>query len=167
MSIISLLQCTCFLKHPSIHTKNVETIESLRQASSLGVTVYIFTSIWYMYLNVWFQVLHTSGSVHIAVWETTIQESHCQRNCPGRVCMTHRKNSEEKKCHVKLSIKLIANIKFSWIFSERFLYNNCNLIYYSNCNLIYYRDGNKMSKRLKNYPDPMLIVHKYGADALR
>ncbi|XP_055998788.1 isoleucine--tRNA ligase, cytoplasmic-like isoform X2 [Ostrea edulis] len=28
-------------------------------------------------------------------------------------------------------------------------------------------DGNKMSKRLKNYPDPMLIVHKYGADALR
>lgn len=43
------------------------------------------------------------------------------------------------------------------IFSERFLYSN----------VIYNRDGNKMSKRLKNYPDPMLIVHKYGADALR
>jgi isoleucyl-tRNA synthetase len=28
-------------------------------------------------------------------------------------------------------------------------------------------DGQKMSKRLKNYPDPMLIVDKYGADALR
>ncbi|MEI8339070.1 MAG: class I tRNA ligase family protein [bacterium] len=28
-------------------------------------------------------------------------------------------------------------------------------------------DGQKMSKRLKNYPDPMLVVSKYGADALR
>ena len=28
-------------------------------------------------------------------------------------------------------------------------------------------DGNKMSKRLKNYPDPMEIVEKYGADAMR
>ncbi len=28
-------------------------------------------------------------------------------------------------------------------------------------------DGKKMSKKLKNYPDPMLVVDKYGADALR
>ncbi len=28
-------------------------------------------------------------------------------------------------------------------------------------------DGKKMSKKLKNYPDPMEIVEKYGADALR
>ncbi|XP_043220915.1 isoleucine--tRNA ligase, cytoplasmic-like [Amphibalanus amphitrite] len=28
-------------------------------------------------------------------------------------------------------------------------------------------DGQKMSKRKKNYPDPMLIVERYGADALR
>lgn len=28
-------------------------------------------------------------------------------------------------------------------------------------------DGNKMSKRLKNYPDPSLVVHKFGADAVR
>lgn len=28
-------------------------------------------------------------------------------------------------------------------------------------------DGTKMSKRLKNYPDPMEVVHKYGADAIR
>lgn len=28
-------------------------------------------------------------------------------------------------------------------------------------------DGQKMSKRLRNYPDPMLVVHKYGADAIR
>ena len=28
-------------------------------------------------------------------------------------------------------------------------------------------DGQKMSKRKKNYPDPMDIVHKYGADAIR
>lgn len=27
--------------------------------------------------------------------------------------------------------------------------------------------GDKMSKRLKNYPDPMLLVDKYGADAVR
>jgi isoleucyl-tRNA synthetase len=29
------------------------------------------------------------------------------------------------------------------------------------------RDGKKMSKKLKNYPDPMEIVNKYGADAVR
>lgn len=28
-------------------------------------------------------------------------------------------------------------------------------------------DGKKMSKRLKNYPDPSLVINKYGADALR
>ncbi len=28
-------------------------------------------------------------------------------------------------------------------------------------------DGKKMSKRLKNYPDPMEIINKYGADSLR
>ncbi|MFA6095731.1 MAG: class I tRNA ligase family protein [Candidatus Paceibacterota bacterium] len=28
-------------------------------------------------------------------------------------------------------------------------------------------DGEKMSKRLKNYPDPMLVVNTYGADSLR
>lgn len=28
-------------------------------------------------------------------------------------------------------------------------------------------DGQKMSKRLQNYPDPLLLVDKYGADALR
>lgn len=75
----------------------------------LGVKVGIFTFVWYMWLNIWFQVLHTTGSVHIAVWETSIQESHRQRNCPGRVCMTYRKNSE--KSHVRLSIELTADIK--------------------------------------------------------
>jgi isoleucyl-tRNA synthetase len=33
--------------------------------------------------------------------------------------------------------------------------------------LVLAADGKKMSKRLKNYPDPMLIVNSYGADALR
>ncbi len=28
-------------------------------------------------------------------------------------------------------------------------------------------DGKKMSKKLKNYPDPLMILDKYGADALR
>ena len=28
-------------------------------------------------------------------------------------------------------------------------------------------DGLKMSKRLKNYPDPTIVINKYGADALR
>lgn len=36
------------------------------------------------------------------------------------------------------------------------------------CNgLVLASDGQKMSKRKKNYPDPLEIVHKYGADALR
>ena len=30
-----------------------------------------------------------------------------------------------------------------------------------------YRDGKKMSKRLKNYPDPNHVLSEYGADALR
>jgi len=33
--------------------------------------------------------------------------------------------------------------------------------------LVLAEDGRKMSKRLKNYPDPMDVVHTYGADALR
>lgn len=33
--------------------------------------------------------------------------------------------------------------------------------------LVLAADGKKMSKRLKNYPDPTLILTKYGADALR
>ena len=28
-------------------------------------------------------------------------------------------------------------------------------------------DGNKMSKRLKNYPDPEIVIQKFGADAIR
>ena len=33
--------------------------------------------------------------------------------------------------------------------------------------LVLSEDGKKMSKRLKNYPDPMYIIDTYGADALR
>ena len=33
--------------------------------------------------------------------------------------------------------------------------------------IILAEDGQKMSKRLKNYPDPSLIIDRYGADALR
>jgi isoleucyl-tRNA synthetase len=33
--------------------------------------------------------------------------------------------------------------------------------------LVLAEDGKKMSKRLKNYPDPMKVVDAYGADALR
>ncbi|PIS03401.1 MAG: isoleucine--tRNA ligase [Chlamydiae bacterium CG10_big_fil_rev_8_21_14_0_10_42_34] len=33
--------------------------------------------------------------------------------------------------------------------------------------IILAEDGNKMSKRLKNYPDPDLVISKYGADAVR
>jgi len=36
------------------------------------------------------------------------------------------------------------------------------------CNgLVLAGDGKKMSKRLKNYPDPTIVVNKFGADALR
>ena len=33
--------------------------------------------------------------------------------------------------------------------------------------LVLAEDGHKMSKHLHNYPDPMLVVNQYGADALR
>ena len=36
------------------------------------------------------------------------------------------------------------------------------------CNMIHlYSDGTKMSKRKKNYPEPTIIVDKFGADAVR
>lgn len=41
---------------------------------------------------------------------------------------------------------------------------------FKNCvvnGIVLAEDGKKMSKRLKNYPDPALIMEKYGADALR
>lgn len=41
---------------------------------------------------------------------------------------------------------------------------------FKNCvvnGLVLAEDGKKMSKRLKNYPDPALMMEKYGADALR
>src|SRR5690606_31463175 len=41
---------------------------------------------------------------------------------------------------------------------------------FKNCivnGIVLAEDGQKMSKRLKNYPDPTLILDKYGADALR
>lgn len=33
--------------------------------------------------------------------------------------------------------------------------------------LVLAKDGKKMSKKLKNYPDPTIVINKYGADALR
>jgi len=33
--------------------------------------------------------------------------------------------------------------------------------------LVLAEDGKKMSKSLKNYPDPNEVINKYGADALR
>ncbi|MCB1084668.1 MAG: isoleucine--tRNA ligase [Chlamydiia bacterium] len=33
--------------------------------------------------------------------------------------------------------------------------------------IILAEDGNKMSKRLKNYPEPEIVMNKYGADAVR
>ena len=33
--------------------------------------------------------------------------------------------------------------------------------------LILAEDGQKMSKRLKNYPDPVELIERHGADALR
>ena len=41
---------------------------------------------------------------------------------------------------------------------------------FKNCvvsGIVLAEDGKKMSKRLKNYPDPGLVLQKYGADALR
>ncbi|KFH44343.1 Isoleucine--tRNA ligase, cytoplasmic-like protein [Hapsidospora chrysogenum ATCC 11550] len=41
---------------------------------------------------------------------------------------------------------------------------------FKNCvvnGIVLAEDGKKMSKRLKNYPDPALVMQKYGSDALR
>ncbi|KAJ9132593.1 Isoleucine--tRNA ligase, cytoplasmic [Pleurostoma richardsiae] len=44
------------------------------------------------------------------------------------------------------------------------------VIPFKNCvvnGIVLAEDGKKMSKRLKNYPDPSLVMEKYGSDALR
>lgn len=41
---------------------------------------------------------------------------------------------------------------------------------FKNCvvnGIVLAEDGQKMSKRLRNYPDPLEVAHKYGADAIR
>jgi len=41
---------------------------------------------------------------------------------------------------------------------------------FKNCGvtgIVLAEDGKKMSKKLKNYPDPMEIIHRYGADSMR
>ena len=41
---------------------------------------------------------------------------------------------------------------------------------FKNCivnGMVLAEDGNKMSKRLKNYPEPGLVIHEFGADAVR
>jgi isoleucyl-tRNA synthetase len=41
---------------------------------------------------------------------------------------------------------------------------------YKNCvvnGIVLAEDGKKMSKSLKNFPDPMVVINKYGSDALR
>ncbi|KAK5133612.1 hypothetical protein LTR08_007560 [Meristemomyces frigidus] len=43
-----------------------------------------------------------------------------------------------------------------------FPYNNCVVN-----GIVLAEDGKKMSKSLKNFPDPMLVLDRYGADALR
>ncbi len=47
------------------------------------------------------------------------------------------------------------------------LFDKTSFLNVTSTGLILAEDGQKMSKRLKNYPDPMFVVGKYGADALR
>lgn len=45
-----------------------------------------------------------------------------------------------------------------------------NTFPFKNCvvnGIVLAEDGKKMSKSLKNFPDPMLVIHKFGSDALR
>ena len=52
---------------------------------------------------------------------------------------------------------------WSWHRKSRCISSHCDVFIY----LSLVRDGMKMSKRLKNYPDPITVVEKFGADALR
>uniref|UniRef100_A0A060T467 Isoleucine--tRNA ligase, cytoplasmic n=1 Tax=Blastobotrys adeninivorans TaxID=409370 RepID=A0A060T467_BLAAD len=58
-----------------------------------------------------------------------------------------------------------------WFYTLTVLGNQLfNVSPFKNCivtGIVLAADGKKMSKRLKNYPDPMEILTKYGADALR
>lgn len=58
-----------------------------------------------------------------------------------------------------------------WFYTLTVLGNHLfNVSPFKNCvvtGIVLAADGKKMSKRLKNYPDPMEVINKYGADALR
>lgn len=47
------------------------------------------------------------------------------------------------------------------------LWESFTVINYNTACSLLCSDGQKMSKRKKNYPDPGVIVNTYGADALR
>lgn len=58
-----------------------------------------------------------------------------------------------------------------WFYTLTVIGNHLfNVSPFKNCivsGIVLAADGKKMSKRLKNYPDPNLVLNNYGADALR
>jgi isoleucyl-tRNA synthetase len=58
-----------------------------------------------------------------------------------------------------------------WFYTLTVLGNHLFVVSpFQNCivnGIVLAEDGKKMSKRLKNYPDPVLVIDKYGSDALR
>ena len=53
-------------------------------------------------------------------------------------------------------------VEFSTEAPEKETFKNCIVT-----GIVLAEDGKKMSKKLKNYPDPTEVINKYGADAMR
>jgi isoleucyl-tRNA synthetase len=72
---------------------------------------------------------------------------------------THLFNTAPWKNLIVTGLVLASYVSFTLGFCS-----SCRL---ARIDMLMIRDGKKMSKKLKNYPDPMDIVGKYGADCVR
>ena len=89
-------------------------------------------------------VLHAVGIVDTLVWDGTLEKFDHDRS--GACCVS--------ECFLTCT-RARGCVLLFLVLSLIFVWNSCA------------RDGKKMSKSLKNYPDPNLIINQYGADATR
>ncbi len=86
----------------------------------------------------------------------------------------HYPFENKEKCEKNFPAEFIAeglDQTRGWFYTLHVLSNSLfDKPAFKNCivnGIILAEDGQKMSKRLNNYPDPTEVLHKYGADALR
>lgn len=101
-------------------------------------------------LDCWFE----SGSMPFAQLHYPFEnKEHCENNFPAQFIA---EGADQTRCWFYYLLIISTAIMDKAPF-ENVIVNGTILA----------EDGKKMSKRLKNYPDPMYIMDKYGSDAMR